>query len=272
MWFDPYKLLANANFQFEDTGGLDVTTAADPSGSIVAGAPVNTTGPTVPSVATGAAPADALSPASAPADLGVANTMFGTFDPATMGAGDAPDSTFTATAPISDPTSTTSTGPAAFQGQGGKTAGPSDPTAGDTPTPLRAGNVQGQADLGQTGAAAGAGGANAGVNAMQNLARALQGVSQAAQGGNPQAQQLMNMLRQMQQMGMMNSMMGGQGYNPYMNQQFNPWLARQRMEQMRREFMERQRLRQQLYGAGAGRPGVPGRPGGTFGGGRGRAR
>ena len=83
---------------------------------------------------------------------------------------------------------------------------------------------------------------------MTQLANAMRGVSQAAQAGNPQAQQLMNMLRQMAMQQQMQGMMGcGQQYNPYMNQ-MNPWASRMRMEQMRRQFMERQRLRQQLYG------------------------
>jgi len=94
---------------------------------------------------------------------------------------------------------------------------------------------------------------NAGAaNPIQQFGNALQGLQSAAMGGNPQAQQIMNMIRQMMQQQMMGGGMGmlgqGQQYNPYMNQAFNPWMARMRMEAMRRRFLERQRERQRMGG------------------------
>lgn len=274
MWFDPYKLLASANFQ--DELGADAALGGSAIGSAAANVPIDPALSETP-------PADALSQANAPygpVNLFPSMTQQAPFelgglgnippsagaDPFGAGAAATPDpgtggGAATPGAPPTDPTSTISTGPAAFQGTGGKVAPGQTPGSGpDTPTPLRADNVSGRTDIGQ-----GAGGA-AGANAMTQLATALQGVARAAQQGNPQAMQLMNMLRQMQMMQGMGGMMGGMGgqYNPYMNQFNNPWAARHRMEQMRREFMERQRARAQIYGH------TPG--GGTFGGGRGRGR
>lgn len=243
MWFDPYKLLASANFQDIP---VDPALAETPG---TAGAPATSGGLSM----------DALNQVNAPNPYVTGGSLFPgttTSDPFSFGgiaatypagagfadsATPAPDSTTTPAAPAD----TASNVPLPQPRPPSADAALKPDTGYSSEVDKITGAAPGRA---QPTAAAGAGGGAAGANAMANLAKALQGVAQAAQGGNPQAMQLMNMLRQMQQMQQMGMMGGGQNFNPYMNQFMNPWAARHRMEQMRRQFMERQRLRQQLYG------------------------
>jgi hypothetical protein len=266
MWFDPYKLIANANFQDELAidagGGLGI----DPVSSPVAGPAAPQIAPPVDALSQAAAPAGIpggaadpfsaagmVAPGMSPADLGGTGVgdatgtggggggSWATADPSTFGGGGTPagyaptdaelSGAPTGTAPATPPTTpTTPTADKSYSDEAAKLTGA---------TPGSGALTREAAGVG--GGAGGGAGANA---AFTQLANALRGVATAAQGGNPQAQQLMNMLRQMMQQQMMG---GGAGYNPYMNQFSDPLAARMRMERMRREFMERQRLRNQLY-------------------------
>jgi len=253
------------------TGGFD-TTGLDPSAGIGAAPPVAPTDPLMPAGVPGATN-DPFSPAGMTTPMGVADQTLpeafgadlatpdtGTAAPqfadtdaglsgAPGGVGSAPDQ---GTPPPGTTTAPTTPAPSAAPGTGGKGAD----TATSTEYPYtRPG----------TGAA-GAGGANA----VQSFANALRGLSTAAQGGNPQAAQLMNMIRQMMMQQQMQGMMGqGQQYNPYMNQFLDPrMMARMRMEQMRRRMLERQILAGQRGPAGTAAGMNPRGGGGTFGGGR----
>jgi hypothetical protein len=261
MWFDVRKLIANANFQdVPDVSApidpaLAETPAAAPGGATVGGDPLML----------GAGPAPAAT--TPPVDLGATSGFAGPsgdvfaspMDPGGTGftdtstAAPAADTSYGSTADtISKTSPAASTAPAAAS---------TDPTYKAETTAIEG------AGGARTPGAGGAGAAGAAPNAVQGFANALNGLARAAQGGNPQAAQLMNMIRQMMMQQQMAGMMGGgQGYNPYMNQMQNPWAARMRMEEMRRRFMERQRLARNMAEArGMGHPG-----GGTFGGGHGR--
>jgi len=233
-----------------DSGGappidpaLAETPAAAPGGMTVGGDPL----------ALGAGPSTAFNPPPPPAgafgaasaadvaaasDSPYAGPIAGGYDPTsdTYAGITGADTSTGATTPTAPAAPAAAGAPSAAPGTGGK-GGPDTPTSTEFPY-TRPG----------AGDGAGAGGGAGAFNA-NNWLRQMIG---AAQGGNPQAQQMMNMLRSMMQQQMMGGGMGmfgqGQQYNPYMNQMFNPWMARMRMEAMRRRFLERQRERQHMGG------------------------
>jgi hypothetical protein len=246
MWFDVRKLLSNADWQ--DISGMvsDVpidpalaeTPATAPGGMTVGGdaLALGAGPPSVPGTTTDPfSPAGMMSPfgiagGTVPEGFGAdttADTGGATFYSATPGTSDTSE-TYSPIPGEMPPAATTPTTPAP-----GSKAGPG--TGAGTGA---GGGVAKTADRMPMAPTPGAGGGNA----VANMFNAMRGLQTAAMGGNPQAMQLMQMIRAMMQQQMMGGgmgMMGGQ-YNPYMSQFFNP---RERMEEMRRRFLMHQRQR-----------------------------
>jgi hypothetical protein len=272
MWFDVRRLIASANFQ-DDLEGDVPSEAGLGGGGLTSTAPIDPGLAETPAAAPGGMTAggDPLSPGAAPpgvtgswadmpgATLSDAMGPYGADmgDTGTAGGGDYSTTAAQIAGASPGPSLSTDT-----------TATPTTPAPSATPGSQGKGVDQSstETDYVRPGTAGGAGGGAAGANAVQGFANSLNGLARAAQAGNPQAAQLMNMIRQMMMQQQMQQQMGGMGqqYNPYMNQMFNPWMnARMRMEMMRRRNLERQILAGQR-----GAHSAPAAGPGTFGGGR----